>query len=440
MATVTLPYKPRPLQAEFHRQRKRFTVAVNHRRFGKTVMAIADAIQTGMWCPRHRPQVAYIAPTYAQAKRASWEYAKEMCAGFGGARFHESELRIDIPRVLSDGSKDFVRIMLLGSDSVDSLRGIYVDHCILDEFADINPRLYPEVIRPALSDRKGSAVWIGTPRGQNQFYDKFEEAKVDVLAGSPDWHWCLHKASDTGILDDEELSSAAKQMSRQQYAQEFECSFDAGLENAYYSLQMEEAEQEGRIGKVPFDPNCKVETWWDLGFRDSTSLWFVQRVAKAVHVIAYYETSGEGLPHYISVLDEYSRSKENGGRGYTYSRHIFPHDIKVHDLGTGKSRVEVLQELGVTADIAPHLKLADGIEQVRNLLPRCWFDAESCAYGIKALKQYRKEFDEIRKVYKPRPRHDWTSHACDAFRMGAIVTPRSASWAQPLEYPKRAFV
>jgi|TARA_R110001583_G_scaffold20930_16_gene79879 phage terminase large subunit len=440
LANVSLPYEPRPLQAEFHQARKRFTVAVCHRRFGKTVMAVADAVQTGLWTPLHRPQVAYIAPTYGQAKRAAWEYAKEMCAGFGGVRFHESELRIDMPRVLQNGQKDFVRLMLLGADNPDTLRGIYLDHVVLDEYADMNPRLFPEVVRPALSDRKGSAVWIGTPRGQNLFYDKFEEAKTEVRAKNKDWYWCVHKASETGVVDEYELADAAKQMSKPQYAQEYECSFDAALEDAYYGSQMEEAELEGRIGRVPFDPNAKVETFFDLGFADATSIWFAQRVGGAVHLIAYYENSGEGLPHYVSLLEEYARSKENGGRGYTYSRHIFPHDVKVHEIGTGKSRLEVLEELGVVPDIAPNLKRADGIEQVRNLLPRCWFDEEKCDQGIKALKQYRKQWDETRKIYKNRPRHDWTSHAADALRYGAIVTPRSARWADPIEYPKRAFV
>ena len=401
-------------------------------------MAVAHAIQAALWTPRHRPQVAYIAPTYSQAKRAAWEYAKEFCAELGGARFHESELRIDLPRVLQDGHKDFARIMLLGSETPDSLRGIYLDVAILDEYADMNPRLYPEIVRPALSDRKGSCIWIGTPRGQNLFFDKYEEARRESLAGNEDWACFLHKASETEIIDEYELEDAARQMSKPQYAQEYECSFDASLEDSYYGSQMEEAELEGRVGRVPFDSNSRVETWWDLGYADATSIWFAQRVAGAIHLIDYYETSGEGLPHYVELLEEYRRPKESGGRGYVYSHHVLPHDVKVHDLGSGKSRLEVLESLGITAEIAPDLRREDGIEQVRNLLPRCWFDSERCAYGVKALKQYRKEWDATRKIYKNRPRHDWTSHSADAFRYGAIVTPRSANWNKPLEYPKLA--
>ena len=138
------------------------------------------------------------------------------------------------------------------------------------------------------------------------------------------------------------------------------------------------------------------------------------------------------------MLEEYRRPKESGGRGYVYSHHVLPHDVKVHDLGSGKSRLEVLESLGITSEIAPDLRREDGIEQVRNLLPRCWFDNENCAHGVKALKQYRKEWDATRKIYKNRPRHDWTSHAADAFRYGAIVTPRSVNWNKPLEYPKLA--
>lgn len=206
--------------------------------------------------------------------------------------------------------------------------------------------------------------------------------------------------------------------------------FEASVEGAYYAEQIARAETDGRIGQVPYEPQLTVETWWDLGMDDDTAIWFVQKQGRTRRVIDYYANSGEGLPHYAKVLNE---------RGYSYSRHIGPHDIKVRELGTGKSRLETAEGLGIRPlEVAPQLEIADGIEAARNLLARCWFDATKCADGLRALKNYRKDWDEDRGVWLPRPRHDWASHGADAFRTGAVCDRDEAAKTKPPEIPNYA--
>lgn len=202
--------------------------------------------------------------------------------------------------------------------------------------------------------------------------------------------------------------------------------FEAAIEGAYYSEQLSRLEADGRLGNVPYEPQLRVETWWDLGIGDDMVIWFVQRFQREVRTIDYYANSGEGLAHYAKVLSE---------KPYIYSRHIGPHDIEVRELGTGKSRKEVAEGLGLRFEVAPKLEVADGIEAVRNLLPRVWFDKTKCADGVKALKAYRKEWDEKRGVWSSQPRHDWASHPADAFRTGAVANEPAGAPAQRLEVP-----
>lgn len=195
--------------------------------------------------------------------------------------------------------------------------------------------------------------------------------------------------------------------------------FAAAIEGAYFGELMAQAENEGRITNVPYDPALKVETWWDLGMNDAMSIWFVQRMPSgALSVIDYYENSGEGFTHYAIML---------GKKPYLYSRHIGPHDSAVRELSAdGKSRKEVAESLGMKPwEIAAKIDVMEGIQQVRMILPKCWFDKTRCDKGIKALKAYRKEWDDKNGVWRDRPRHDWASHCADAFRTGASASPPS---------------
>ena len=388
-------------------RKQRWAVLVVHRRGGKTVACVADLIDAALRSTKQRPRFAYIAPQLKQAKTVAWEYVKDFGLKVPGATAHESELRLDLP--------NGAQVRLHGADNPDSLRGIYLDGVVLDEAGDMNPRLFNEILRPALADRKGWGVWIGTPKGQNDFYDLFEAAK----GNEAEFFSLSLRASQSGLIDADELDSARRSMTPEQYAQEFECSFQAAIIGAYYGKELDEAEKDNRITTRIYDKAVAVNTVWDLGMSDHTVIWFYQQAGHEIRLIDYYASNGYGLDHYAKVLQD---------RGYVYGKHVLPHDVQVRELGTGRSRLETLHGLGIAAEIAPNLSIEDGINAVRRILPRCWFDKETCAEGLKALRQYRRQWDDQRKVFLTRPMHDWTSHPSDAFRYLALsvidpVTP-----------------
>jgi hypothetical protein len=401
---VKIPYKPRALQAEMHSSLKRWNVLVMHRRFGKTVFAVNHLIKHALTCELPRPRVAFIAPTFTQAKRIAWDYVKYYASVIPGVSFNETELRVDFP----NGG----RLMLLSAENPDALRGIYLDMAIFDEFGMQNPRVWGEVVRPALSDREGAAIFLGTPAGHNHFFDLLEQARSEMENGSDQWYWKVVKASESGLVKEVELDAARAQMTPEQYEQEYECSFTAAIIGAYYGKLMAEADDEGRITRVPYDPAYPVHTAWDLGVNDSTAIWFAQVFrGGAVNVIDYYENGGVGLDHYADVINR---------KDYTYGDHLAPHDIEVRELGSGKSRLETAATLGLRFKVVPKMKVADGINAARMLLPKCYFDRDKCVTGIEMLRQYRQEWDERRKMFRDHPRHDFTSHAADAFRYLAV--------------------
>jgi len=410
-------YVPRPLQAELHGDAARFKVVVAHRRFGKTLYAIMELLRGAIEEAMPAPRLAYVAPFRHQAKAVAWDQLKHQAGAIDGASFHESELRCDLP----GGG----RISLYGADNPDALRGLYLDGVVLDEYAQMDPRAWSEVIRPALADRAGWAIFIGTPMGRNSFWWLYEQAKA-----TPGWRAALFRAGETGILPAAELDAARAIMSEPEYAQEFECSFDAAVRGAYYAKLMEAAAAEGRIGRVAHEPKLEVHTAWDLGVGDSTAIWFYQMHRREVRLIDYYEASGVGLDHYARELQR---------RAYVYGQHVLPHDAEVPDMGNGKTRVETLRGFGIQARVLPGHGVEDGINEVRRLLPRCWFDAAACARGIEALRHYRCEWDARRQVFRAKPLHDWSSHGADALRYLAMGW-REEQKLPPIRYENRGIV
>lgn len=377
-----------------------------HRRAGKTVAVVNDQIRGCLTAPLPNWRAAYIAPLYKQAKAIAWDYVKEFTAPIPGMSINESELRADFP--------NGARYRLFGADNYDAMRGLYFDDASLDEPADFPANAWPTVIRPALADRKGRATFIGTPKGKNEFWEISEHARK-----AEDWFHTIHRASETGILDSEELAAALKEMGEDRYAQEFECSFEAAILGAYYGREMKAATDSGRVRHVPYDPALPVWTAWDLGIGDSTAIWFAQFAGAEKRLIDYYETSGVGLDHYAKVLKE---------KPYLYARHILPHDVEVKELGTGKTRLETLKGLGLSdVAIAPKLPVDDGIQAARSFIAGAWFDEDKCNRGIEALRQYRRDYDEKGRTFRSRPLHDWTSHGADAFRYLAV------GWKPPAE-------
>ncbi len=399
---ISTGYRPRPLQAGIHRRLERFSVLVCHRRFGKTVLCVNELIDHAVRSTRQRPRYAYIAPLYRQAKQVAWDYLKHYTEAIPGRKVNETELRVDLP--------NGARIQLYGADNPDSLRGIYLDGAVLDEYAQMSPHLWGEVIRPALADREGWAVFIGTPKGHNEFWRKYRAARADE-----GWYAALFAASNTGILPEAELEAARRDMTPEQYEQEFECSFEAAIRGAYYGRAMAEAQRTGRIPAVPHDPALPVDTAWDLGVGDPTAIWFVQLAGPEIHLLDYYEAAGEGLDHYARVLQA-----KAAGRGWVYGSHYAPHDALAREIGTGRTREEQARRLGVALTVVPRHGIEDGINAVRSILPRCWFDADATQPGIECLRQYRAKLDDATGTIGDRPLHDQYSHGADAFRYLAM--------------------
>jgi len=418
---ITIPYAPRPLQRAIHDglERHRFGAAICHRRFGKTVLAVNHLQRAAVTCTQSRPRFAYIAPTYSQGKAIAWDYMKHYAAPIPGIHVHESELRIDYP----NGGQ----VRIYGADNPDSLRGIYLDGVVLDEYGLMRPTLFSEVLRPALSDRQGWAFFIGTPNGKNHFYDIIHgDGERPGAKDDPAWFYAEYKASETKLLSQAELEDARSRMTADEYAQEFECSFEASIKGAVFARELVRVREGGRITRVPLEPMLPVDTDWDLGVGDATAIWFSQSLYTGeVRLIDYYENSGLGLDHYRQVLNE---------RGYTYGTHWAPHDIQVKELGSGRSRLETARSLGLNFAVTPKIGLDDGVHAARMLLPKCWFDDKKTKYGVEALQSYRWDYNTRIHEYKPVPVHDWASHAADAFRGLAVrhFTPKKkANYGAP---------
>lgn len=417
---VVIPYVPRTPFLPFHNRARRWGCVVAHRRAGKTVAFVNDLIKGAMECQLPRPQLAYIAPFRDQAKRVAWDYLKHYSQPLWEAQPNESELSV---RLLGQR-----KVSLFGADNADALRGIYLDGAVQDEFGDFRPSVWGNVIRPALSDRKGWALFGGTPKGRNEFWEVRERARKHP----EEWFLLELRASESGILDEQELDEARKQLTPEQYAQEFECDFAAALPGAYFGREMVAAERSGRITAVPRDEAIPVHTAWDIGYRDDTAIWWYQVVRGEIHLIDFHASSGQSIQFYAELIQS---------KGYNYGKHYLPHDAKAKTLASGgKSIVEQMAALlgGFSSlAIVPNLEIQDGIQAARAALPRCWFDEAKCYEGLESLRQYQREYDEDKKAFREKPRHDWTSHAADAFRTMAVAWRAEA---KPDPAPKAADV
>ena len=411
MGEIVIPYKPREHQLKVHEllEGKRFAVVVAHRRFGKTVAALNHLIREAVLNDKETPRYAYIAPTYGQAKRVAWDYLVKYTTPLGGTN-NISELRVDFWGR---------RIQLYGSDNPDSLRGQFFDGVIIDEVGDQNPKIWTDIVRPALTDRKGWCLFIGTPKGHNHFKELRDRAEKE-----DGWGLLEFKASETGVVDDTELKAAKNEMGEDKYRQEFECSFDAAVEGSYFGQILNELEAKKHMQEIPREELSRTFTAWDLGMGDSTSIWVAQLVGTEVRLLDYYENHGVGLDHYVKWIRD---------NDYEKAEHILPHDVRVRELGTGKSRMEMLEEAGLQIKIAPRMSLDDGIQAVRRLLPRCWFNVPKVQNGLNCLRNYRRDYDEKRKIFYERPLHDWSSHGSDSFRYLALgLDEGHSTWSKPI--------
>jgi phage terminase large subunit len=416
---VTIPtnYEPRKYQeavwGAYRNGFKRFCV-VWHRRAGKDKTAfnivVTDAVQNiGTYY--------YFFPTYSQGKKILWDGIDPRT----GLKFldhvppeilakkHEAEMKL----TLTNGSI----IQLIGTDNYDSIVGTNPRGCVFSEYSLQDPMAW-KYIQPILAENKGWAMFVYTPRGRNHAWELWEMAKL-----ADDWYSEVLTVRDTARIDGTPVISLedielqrAQGMGDELIEQEYFCSFEGFVQGAYYVKQLREARSEGRITSVPHAAGNEVYTFWDLGIDDSTTIWFLQVIGREFRFIDYYESSGEGLEHYAKVLKE---------KRYAYGDHYMPHDAANMELGTGKSRKEVAENLGIypiTIVKRPRDTQAvmTGIEQGRNILSQCWFDEKKCSRGLMALEGYQCEYDEEKKKMGNHPLHNWCSHGADSFRTFAV--------------------
>lgn len=368
-----------------------------HRRSGKTVACVNHLIRSALQVQRSK--YAFVAPTYKQGKNVAWDYLKYYSRVIPDIKINESELRVDFPT----GS----RIQIYGADNPDSLRGLGLWGVVFDEYSQQPSNIFSEIIRPALADHEGYAIWIGTPKGRNEFYDLYDKAE-----GKEDWFRTLLTVEDTDALPIKEIEEARLSMTEDEFEQEFMCSFDTSLKGAIYATELREAKKAGRVASVPLDEALNVHTVWDLGMHDATAIGFFQKVAGEMRMIDYYEEADQAFPHFKKVLE---------GKGYRYGKHFAPHDIKVRELSSGRSRWELARGFGIVFDMIPNIAVWDGIGAARLLLKRLWIDKERCGQFVDLVAQYSKEWDENRGMYRAKPKHDFTSHAADVLRYAALV-------------------
>jgi len=395
-------------------------IAILPRRAGKDITAWNLSIRQ---CLAKVCIVYYIFPTYSQAKKVIWNSITNDGLQFTDfipeeaiASKNSQEMKI----TFTNGSI----LQLIGSDNIDSIVGTNPYGCVFSEYAIQDPRAY-NFIRPILATNGGWCLFISTPRGKNHFYDLYTMAKQNST-------WFAYKLTldDTKHIPLEEIEKdrADGQLSEDLIQQEYYTSFTMGVEGAYYAKYIDKMRLTSRISTVPYEFGYKVHTAWDLGVSDSTCILFYQIIGQTVRIIDCYENSKEGLEHYAKVV----LNKE-----YVYGKHIAPFDINVKEFGSGMTRIEKAKQLGIKFTVADMVSIEDGIESVRSALSKIWIDERSCIPFIKAVENYRQEWDSKNMVYKRRPLHNWASHWADALRYLCISLHKTSDGLSPDDLDKR---
>lgn len=415
---VEIDYTPRPWAMELHNTTLRWIILVLHRRAGKTTAALNHLTRDALKPSMKNMRFAYIAPTYRFAKDVAWDMLKQICRPIPKAKFNEAELKVTFFGLDST-------ITLYGADNPDSLRGRGFKGVVFDEYSLQPANIYTEVVRPALADHRGYAIWLGTPKGKNEFYRLFEMAKTNkrYLA-------VCKTVKDTGLIGKEELEDAKKTMSIDEFNQEFMCSFEASIKGAYYASEISCARKQERFKDFAWEKEMPVYTVWDLGVGDATAIGFFQKVGNEVRCIDYVEDSGKGLDYYSKLVKN---------KYYTYAKHFAPHDIKVRELSTAKSRLEIAYDLGIEFQVIPKLAIADRINATKMMFNRVWINTAKAQKLVDALSHYRHEWDQKAGQFKDKPLHDWTSHGADMFGYMALMenefTDKVVAYKQPEYIP-----
>lgn len=407
---VELDYSPRRPFVQFHERSKRWGVLVVHRRGGKTVAGILDLIKGAMICTKPSPRFAYLAPYRQQAKLVAWDYLKRFTEPIPGRTISESELHVKLPR---DG-----RVTLYGADNYDALRGIYLDGAVVDEPADMAPEVWTDLLRPALSDRLGWCVWIGTPKGRNAFFRLYDKACSD-----PDYFTMILPASVSGIIAQSELDSARKAMGQSSYEREFECSFNAAIPGSIYGDLIATLRKEGRIKDFAHNPEFPFFTSWDVGDSDYCVPNLMQMEGRDINLIDTYSGTGHGPGHYAEQCRKWEQRYD-----MVIGCHYLPHDAE--NITHGSSWKIDLEAAGLRSiKIVPRTPdVWRGIHHLRSLLPRFFIHKTNCSkqHGteergimpsiLDCLEFYAKHEVEENHTIKEEPIHNEFSHGADSLR------------------------
>jgi len=405
-----LAYTPRSQFLPLHNRTVRWASINTHRRAGKTVALINDLILGTLECRLHNPQFAYIGPTYAQSKRIAWAYLKEFAASYLAKPPQEAELKVTL--------KNGAVIYVLGADNADSLRGMYLDGAVLDEYTLFRPSVFSQVIRPALSDRLGWAIFASTPRGKNLFYDIHRAAEKDPAT----WYSLTLRADTSRLIPQHELDDLRADMDPEEFAQEYLCSFDAALKGAIYADQVNEMFSDGRVtAEDLYDPAMPINWAFDIGYTDATvCIGFQFTRDLGVNIVTVDVTQGKPIHHHISKITNFA-----GELGDVW----LPHDAKAKSSQTGKSIVEMFVAQGIRPRGVPQHNVRDGLAAARAMFPRIRISEPMTGELVEALKAYRREWDDMTMMFTETPVHDWASDYADAFRYmclaAGIMEPRA---------------
>lgn len=400
-------------------------VAVWHRRAGKDSTSLNYTATEAM---ENVGVYWHMLPTQKQARKVVWDGIDRNGRRMLDQAFPQAIRKAKREQEMQIELKSGSIWQLCGSDNYDSLVGANPKGVIFSEWSLCDPKAW-DFIRPILAENGGWAIFIYTARGKNHGYTLANMAKKN-----PSWHYSCLTVEDTTredgspVITQEAIQEDRDSgMSEDMIQQEYYCSFDVAIPGAYYAKQIASARADRRVGFVPIDPMLQVHTFWDLGISDSMVIWFMQAVGKEIRLVNYYENNNHGMDHYVKYLDTFKAD-----HGINYGEHHAPHDIEVRELMSGKSRKDTAREMGLVFRTVPQHSIMDGIEAVRRIFPRMWFDENRCELGIACVASYHRVYDDKLQRYQDVPVHDWASHGADALRtMGVAWSDRLSLEVKP---------
>lgn len=392
-------------------------VEAAHRRWGKDDVSLHFTATAAM---QKVGNYWHMLPEYKQARKVVWDAINPKT----GKRRIDEAFPESIRRATRKHEMQIELIsgsiwQLVGADNYDSYMGSPPRGIVFSEWSLSNPMCWPYIM-PILEENGGWAIWIYTMRGNNHGASLLNYA----MNHQPEWFAQKLTVDESPVFSKDQLERIKEELialhgsehGEALFMQEYYCSSEAATLGAIYAKQLSIARADKRICNVPHMTGFQVDTFWDLGMDDSTTIWFIQTIGREHRVIDYYEATGQGLAHYAKVLKE---------KPYVYGTHYMPHDAAVRELGTGKQRKETAEELGlrpikIVKRARDAQAVRNGIEAARNIFSQCWFDEKKCAQGLSALEGYHYEYDEEKKKLNDTPAHTWESHGSDAWRTFAV--------------------